>query len=248
MNNSFLHTSIDYLKGVGPNRSKLFKKELKIFTYQDLLSVFPYRYVDKTKYHKIDEINILDFVRGLYVLNYAGKIGDFIFENCSWNHIEIENGEFVYLIGRTGSGKTSLIKSLYADIKLNGGEGSIVGVELNNLEDNKIPLLRRKLGIIFQDFKLLSDRSVAENLKFVLKATGWNDESKINSRIIEVLEKVHIEKLINKFGASQESSLVWKPMELINLKEEDAETVIMLYEALDEIDDVQSVYSNFEIL
>jgi len=114
-------------------------------------------------------------------------------------NIEINSGEFVYIIGRTGSGKTSLIKSLYADIKLNGGEGSIVGIELKNLEDNKIPLLRRKLGIIFQDFKLLSDRSVAENLKFVLKATGWNDESKINSRIIEVLEKVHIEKLINKF-------------------------------------------------
>ena len=114
-------------------------------------------------------------------------------------NIEINSGEFVYIIGRTGSGKTSLIKSLYADIKLNGGEGSIVGVELNNLEDNKIPLLRRKLGIIFQDFKLLSDRSVAENLKFVLKATGGNDESKIDSRIIEVLEKVHIEKLINKF-------------------------------------------------
>ena len=114
-------------------------------------------------------------------------------------NIEINSGEFVYIIGRTGSGKTSLIKSLYADLKLNDGTGSIVDIELKNLEDNKIPLLRRKLGIIFQDFKLLSDRSVAENLKFVLKATGWNDESKINSRIIEVLEKVHIEKLINKF-------------------------------------------------
>ena len=114
-------------------------------------------------------------------------------------NIEINSGEFVYIIGRTGSGKTSLIKSLYADLKLNGGTGSVVDVKLNNLEDNKIPLLRRKLGIVFQDFKLLSDRSVAENLKFVLKATGWNDESKINSRITEVLEKVHIEKLINKF-------------------------------------------------
>ena len=114
-------------------------------------------------------------------------------------NIEINSGEFVYIIGRTGSGKTSLIKSLYADLKLNGGTGSVVNVELKNLEDNKIPLLRRKLGIVFQDFKLLSDRSVAENLKFVLKATGWNDESKINARIIEVLEKVHIEKLINKF-------------------------------------------------
>ena len=114
-------------------------------------------------------------------------------------NIEINNGEFVYLIGRTGSGKTSLIKSLYADLKLNDGTGSIVGIELKNLEDNKIPFLRRKLGIIFQDFKLFSDRSVAENLKFVLKATGWSDESKINSRIIEVLKKVHIENLINKF-------------------------------------------------
>ena len=114
-------------------------------------------------------------------------------------NIEINSGEFVYIIGRTGSGKTSLIKSLYADLKLNGGTGSVVDVELKNLEDNKIPFLRRKLGIIFQDFKLFSDRSVAENLKFVLKATGWSDDSKINSRIIEVLEKVHIEKLINKF-------------------------------------------------
>jgi cell division transport system ATP-binding protein len=114
-------------------------------------------------------------------------------------NIEINNGEFVYLIGRTGSGKTSLIKSLYADLKLNDGTGSIVDIELKNLEENKIPFLRRKLGIIFQDFKLFSDRSVAENLKFVLKATGWSDESKINSRIIEVLKKVHIENLINKF-------------------------------------------------
>ena len=114
-------------------------------------------------------------------------------------HIEIENGEFVYLIGRTGSGKTSLIKSLYADIKLNSGTGSVVGFELNNLKDSQIPLLRRKLGIVFQDFKLLSDRNVCDNLKFVLEATGWKDKLKISNRINEVLEKVHIENLINKF-------------------------------------------------
>ena len=114
-------------------------------------------------------------------------------------HIEIENGEFIYLIGRTGSGKTSLIKSLYADIKLNSGIGSIVGFELNNLKDNQIPLLRRKLGIVFQDFKLLNDRNVSDNLKFVLEATGWKDKLKISNRINEVLEKVHIENLINKF-------------------------------------------------
>ena len=114
-------------------------------------------------------------------------------------HIEIENGEFVYLIGRTGSGKTSLIKSLYADIKLNNGTGSIVGFELNNLKDSQIPLLRRKLGIVFQDFKLLSDRNVSDNLKFVLEATGWKNKLKISNRINEVLEKVHIENLISKF-------------------------------------------------
>ena len=114
-------------------------------------------------------------------------------------NIEIENGDFVYLIGRTGSGKTSLIKTLYADLKLQFGTGSIVDIDLKKLKEEEIPLLRRKLGIVFQDFKLLSDRSVSENLKFVLKATGWDDESKINSRITEVLEKVHIIELINKY-------------------------------------------------
>ena len=114
-------------------------------------------------------------------------------------NIEIKNGDFVYLIGRTGSGKTSLIKTLYADLKLQFGTGSIVDIDLKKLKEEEIPLLRRKLGIVFQDFKLLSDRSVSENLKFVLKATGWDDESKINSRITEVLEKVHITELINKY-------------------------------------------------
>jgi len=114
-------------------------------------------------------------------------------------NIEIGNGDFVYLIGRTGSGKTSLIKTLYADLKLQFGTGSIVDIDLKKLKEEEIPLLRRKLGIVFQDFKLLSDRSVSENLKFVLKATGWDDESKINSRITEVLEKVHITELINKY-------------------------------------------------
>ena len=114
-------------------------------------------------------------------------------------NIEIKNGDFIYLIGRTGSGKTSLIKTLYADLKLQFGTGSIVDIDLKKLKEEEIPLLRRKLGIVFQDFKLLSDRSVSENLKFVLKATGWEDESKINSRITEVLEKVHITELINKY-------------------------------------------------
>ena len=114
-------------------------------------------------------------------------------------NIEIKNGDFVYLIGRTGSGKTSLIKTLYADLKLQFGTGAIVDIDLKKLKEEEIPLLRRKLGIVFQDFKLLSDRSVSENLKFVLKATGWDDKSKINSRITEVLEKVHITELINKY-------------------------------------------------
>tara|TARA_B100000945_G_C20258236_1_gene537983 strand:- start:46 stop:750 length:705 start_codon:yes stop_codon:yes gene_type:complete len=114
-------------------------------------------------------------------------------------NIEIINGEFAYLIGRTGSGKTSLIKSLYGDLKLHSGTGSIVDIKLDNLKEHQIPFLRRKLGIVFQDFKLLVDRNIFENLKFVLKATGWKDKSKIKSRILEVLEKVHIESSINKF-------------------------------------------------
>ena len=108
-------------------------------------------------------------------------------------NLTINKGEFVYLIGKTGSGKSSLMKTLYGDLTLDNGKGSIVGYNLNELKESEIPFLRRKLGIVFQDFKLLNDRNVFENLKFVLKATGWKDKDKMKSKIMEVLAKVGME-------------------------------------------------------
>lgn len=104
--------------------------------------------------------------------------------------LDIYEGDFMYLIGKTGSGKSSLMKTLYGDLPLVKGEGSIVDFDLIKLKQKEIPFLRRKLGIVFQDFKLLNDRNVKDNLLFVLKATGWRDSSKITAKIDEVLEKV----------------------------------------------------------
>jgi len=105
-------------------------------------------------------------------------------------NLEIAKGEFVYLIGKTGSGKSSLLKLLYGDVELEQGETIIAGFHLNHMKEKQIPFLRRKLGIVFQDFQLLTDRSVVSNLYFVLQATGWNDKTKMQQRIQEVLEKV----------------------------------------------------------
>jgi len=106
--------------------------------------------------------------------------------------VNIKPGEFVYLLGKTGSGKSSFLKTLYGDLNLNNGEAVVCGYNLLNLKAKEIPFLRRKLGIVFQDFQLLSDRSVYENLKFVMTATGWKDESKIKERILDVLSKVNL--------------------------------------------------------
>lgn len=105
-------------------------------------------------------------------------------------NLNLKKGDFSYLIGKTGSGKSSLMKTLYGELPLKEGEGTIVGFDLKNLKEKQIPFLRRKLGIVFQDFKLLVDRSVFENLRFVLKATGWKDKAKIKNKIDEVLKKV----------------------------------------------------------
>lgn len=104
--------------------------------------------------------------------------------------LEVKKGEFVYLIGKTGSGKSSLMKTLYADLPLIEGQGQVVGFNLKTLEEKDIPYLRRKLGIVFQDFKLLPDRNINKNLLFVLKATGWKDPDKMDLQIEEVLDKV----------------------------------------------------------
>jgi len=105
-------------------------------------------------------------------------------------NIEMNKGDFVYLIGKTGSGKSSFMKTLYGDLQLTDGEGHIVDYNLRTLKEKDIPFLRRKLGIVFQDFKLLPDRTINSNLEFVLKATGWKDKTKIAERIETVLDKV----------------------------------------------------------
>lgn len=113
-------------------------------------------------------------------------------ENLVLNDItlEVKEGEFVYLIGKTGSGKSSFMKTLYADLPLQQGNGQIVGFNLKTLQERDIPYLRRKLGIVFQDFKLLPDRNINRNFSFVLKATGWKDPAKMDAKIEDVLEKV----------------------------------------------------------
>jgi cell division transport system ATP-binding protein len=112
--------------------------------------------------------------------------------------VEVKKGEFVYLLGKTGSGKSSFLKTLYGDLVVNNGTASCCGFDLTHLKQREIPYLRRKLGIVFQDFQLLSDRTIYNNLKFVMKATGWRNESKIDEKIKEVFRKVNLEGKENK--------------------------------------------------
>ncbi len=107
-------------------------------------------------------------------------------------NITVEKGEFVYLVGKTGTGKSSLLKILYGDLELKEGEGMVAGHNLKGLTWKTVPFLRRNLGVVFQDFQLLTDRNVNENLKFVLKATGWKDEKLMDEKIEEVLDKVNL--------------------------------------------------------
>lgn len=114
-------------------------------------------------------------------------------------NVEINKGDFVYLIGKTGTGKSSFMKTLYGDLPLTQGEGSIVDFDLRKLKEKEIPFLRRKLGVVFQDFKLLVDRNINENLLFVLKATGWKNKKEMQTRIDEVLDKVEMKTKGFKF-------------------------------------------------
>lgn len=113
-------------------------------------------------------------------------------------NLEVKRGEFVYLIGQTGSGKSSLLKIIYGDLHIASGDGHAVGFELKSLKEQDVPFLRRKLGIVFQDFQLLTDRTIEENLQFVLKATGWKDKNLIAERIKDVLEKVGLRSKMKK--------------------------------------------------
>ena len=113
--------------------------------------------------------------------------------------MHINKGDFVYLIGKTGTGKSSFMKTLYGDLPLQEGEGSIVDYNLRTLKEKDIPFLRRKLGVVFQDFKLLNDRTIRGNLEFVLKATGWKDKKGMDSKIDEVLDKVGMKTKAFKF-------------------------------------------------
>ena len=111
----------------------------------------------------------------------------------------INEGEFVFLIGKTGSGKSSILKSMYSENKILDGEAKISNINLKTIRERNIPFLRRKIGVIFQDFQLLKDRTVYKNLEFVLNATGWSNQSKKKNRIDSCLQKVHISDLSNKY-------------------------------------------------
>ena len=113
-------------------------------------------------------------------------------------NLEVNHGEFIYIIGKTGSGKSSFMKALYADLPLEEGVGTIVDFDLATLKEDEIPFLRRKIGFVFQDFKLLPDRTVQDNMLFVLKATGWEDKEEIQNKIDEVLDKVGMREHANQ--------------------------------------------------
>ncbi|TAE36022.1 MAG: ATP-binding cassette domain-containing protein [Sphingobacteriales bacterium] len=164
--------------------------------------------------------------------------------------LHIDKGEFVYLIGQTGSGKSSLLKIIYGDLHIAHGEGNAVGFNLKSLKVKDIPFLRRKLGIVFQDFQLLTDRSIQQNLEFVLKATGWKDKNLIAERIKDVLEKVGLRSKIKKMpheisGGEQQRVVIARALlndpELIladeptgNLDPETSEEIMILLRQISE--------------
>jgi cell division transport system ATP-binding protein len=125
---------------------------------------------------------------------------------------DINVGDFIYLIGKTGSGKSSLIKSMYADVPIAAGSAMVCGYDLTKVKNKEIPYLRRKLGIVFQDFHLLADRSAADNLEFVLKATGWKNKATIQNRMEEVMNEVGMQgkesKMIHQLSSGEQQRLV----------------------------------------
>lgn len=164
--------------------------------------------------------------------------------------LTIEKGEFIYLIGKTGTGKSSLLKLLYGDLALQKGQGMVVDFDLTKLRERDIPYLRRRIGVVFQDFKLLPDRNVYENLSFVLKATGWTDKKAIDERINRVLAKVKMQTKNFKYphqlsGGEQQRVAIARALlndpELILADEPtgnlDPETSVEIMKVLREIND-----------
>ena len=141
-----------------------------------------------------EEINQNDNIIELKEASISHK-SNLILMNIS---LEIKRGEFVYFIGKTGTGKTTLLQTLYADLDFNEGECNVMGFNLKNIKRKEIPFLRRKFGIIFQDFQLLMDRSINENLRFVMMATGWKEKKLIEEKIEDVISKVGLSSIGNK--------------------------------------------------
>ena len=161
---------------------------------------------------------------------------------------EIEKGEFTFLIGRTGSGKSSLLKTLYADLPLRLGDISVAGFNIRDIKSGQVPMLRRKVGIIFQDFQLFPDRTVGENLNFVMKATGWKDSARMKNRLAEVLMQVGLGSVEKKMphqlsGGEQQRvviarALINEPLILIadeptgNLDPEVAQGILKIFQQI----------------
>jgi len=168
-----------------------------------------------------------------------------VFSNIT---LKIENGEFLYLIGETGSGKSSLLKALYGELKVDAGNITVADIDLTKIKQKEIPTLRRKLGIVFQDFQLLTDRNVFDNLEFVLKATGWKNKTEITVRIDDVLDSVYLSGVKDKMpyelsGGEQQRAAIARALlnhpELIlvdeptgNLDPEKSEKIIELLKEL----------------
>jgi cell division transport system ATP-binding protein len=177
--------------------------------------------------------------------------------------LSLEEGEFAYLIGKTGSGKSSLLKTLYAEIPLKEGEGVVAGFNLRRITTNDAPFLRRKIGIVFQDFQLLMDRTVIQNMYFVLGATGWKDKEKIHNRALSVLQLVGVEQKANVFphalsGGEQQRvsiarAILNKPQLILadeptgNLDPETSEEIMQLLLALAKEENTAILMSSHDI-